>query len=660
MANNLKLYGVSTFAGSRPGDSNSNILQECMFMGPKDICNFELANILFFLDENRLRKIETLEQGYTVSNVRNTHSDIVCIAPIDGATLGYLVDNYIHTLDIKTCAIGDAIYIPESNITSFCMQNGNLAYSTGTCLYFNGEEYPYFTYISHIISHHSILYICDCGKGKIFKLDQNELQLLAGSVNDDNKVKTVSANEAIFNYPTKMCIIEDHMLVVTDTYNNTIRLINLDNGTVNILAGTVEGFRDSNLDNSAQFSFPSGLCYYKENIVVCDTNNNRLRLIQFEIKCVSCNKLHRKWVCENSEESCIICNNNILYKNTKKLACGHPFCKGCFNDISSTKFLNGEIAQTCSECDVEIAYSEYRDLVEKDLLDRIVSSLSVQLIEQFDDSIQCPECDTWSLFDTKEKCGICNNPDCELNFCVCGQEYHPFRSHEPGICSICEEEEYLFVSKLCMEEVACNSCMYDWVKSNITHYTNVIECPSREISHELSYEEIMYILGDDVVLKNLYQNRILESILSSSLKFRWCPTEGCEDGGFLEGECGRCDSCNIVYCASCELEYHSPWTCEEAATLVGLDDTETTLYWMHKYSKKCPACKTYIEKSGGCTHMTCKFCRYEFCWVCGRKYKSGNYGYDDHSCNCRNNPHEDEDIHWINIKETWGLDEYPL
>jgi len=33
-------------------------------------------------------------------------------------------------------------------------------------------------------------------------------------------------------------------------------------------------------------------------------------------------------------------------------------------------------------------------------------------------------------------------------------------------------------------------------------------------------------------------------------------------------------------------------------------------------AKKCPKCKTLIEKAGGCHHMECAKCGLHFCWTC--------------------------------------------
>ena len=42
--------------------------------------------------------------------------------------------------------------------------------------------------------------------------------------------------------------------------------------------------------------------------------------------------------------------------------------------------------------------------------------------------------------------------------------------------------------------------------------------------------------------------------------------------------------------------------------------------WLNRHTKKCPKCKSPIEKNNGCDHMTCKRqaggCGHEFCWRC--------------------------------------------
>lgn len=35
----------------------------------------------------------------------------------------------------------------------------------------------------------------------------------------------------------------------------------------------------------------------------------------------------------------------------------------------------------------------------------------------------------------------------------------------------------------------------------------------------------------------------------------------------------------------------------------------------------CPNCKMWIQKDGGCPHMKCEKCKYEFCWHCLGSYK---------------------------------------
>lgn len=52
-------------------------------------------------------------------------------------------------------------------------------------------------------------------------------------------------------------------------------------------------------------------------------------------------------------------------------------------------------------------------------------------------------------------------------------------------------------------------------------------------------------------------------------------------------------------------------------------DTEACLKMNSLGNKRCPKCKTWIEKNGGCNHMTCKKCGYDFYWCCGQEYGKG-------------------------------------
>ncbi|CAD8120162.1 unnamed protein product [Paramecium sonneborni] len=49
-----------------------------------------------------------------------------------------------------------------------------------------------------------------------------------------------------------------------------------------------------------------------------------------------------------------------------------------------------------------------------------------------------------------------------------------------------------------------------------------------------------------------------------------------------------------------------------------LDDQFTNLMMISK-CKQCPNCKSWVEKSSGCDHMTCR-CKFQFCYACGGVY----------------------------------------
>ena len=98
---------------------------------------------------------------------------------------------------------------------------------------------------------------------------------------------------------------------------------------------------------------------------------------------------------------------------------------------------------------------------------------------------------------------------------------------------------------------------------------------------------------------------------------RWCPAAGCEHvvlaAGITQVRC----NCGMPFCFRCGEEAHAPATCEQLIAWIEKCQNESeTANWILANTKRCPACKTRIEKNQGCNHMTCRVCKHEFCWIC--------------------------------------------
>jgi len=59
------------------------------------------------------------------------------------------------------------------------------------------------------------------------------------------------------------------------------------------------------------------------------------------------------------------------------------------------------------------------------------------------------------------------------------------------------------------------------------------------------------------------------------------------------------------------------------------NDESETGHWVSANTKDCPRCHVAVEKNGGCNHMTCRQCTYEWCWLCLKLWKGHS---DYYSC----------------------------
>eukprot|EP01052_Picozoa_sp_SAG31_P009712 SAG31_NODE_517_length_14689_cov_5.110487_3_plen_556_part_00 len=142
---------------------------------------------------------------------------------------------------------------------------------------------------------------------------------------------------------------------------------------------------------------------------------------------------------------------------------------------------------------------------------------------------------------------------------------------------------------------------------------------------------------------------MLEKTLAKMDDWMWCPS-GCGAGGFSTG-CGRskgchafcCPECDASFCCDCGLpeKYHvknsGVWrSCSEA--LLQREQCEATEAYLRSGKvKACPkgsgGCGSLTERDGGCSHITCRVCKFEWCWLCEGKYR-GKYTFGS-KCPCK-------------------------
>ena len=121
------------------------------------------------------------------------------------------------------------------------------------------------------------LIVADSGTHTIKKIKSSgEIEPVAGIENQPGFADG-STGQALFNAPIGIAVAEDK-IYVADTYNDKIRLI--ENGQVSTVAGSEKGFAEG-IGNQAKFDTPNGLAVWADGrVLVTDTGNYRLRVIE--------------------------------------------------------------------------------------------------------------------------------------------------------------------------------------------------------------------------------------------------------------------------------------------------------------------------------------------------------------------------------------------
>ncbi|AOA60925.1 GQ67_02009T0 [Komagataella phaffii] len=207
------------------------------------------------------------------------------------------------------------------------------------------------------------------------------------------------------------------------------------------------------------------------------------------------------------------------------------------------------------------------------------------------------------------------------------------------ICAICcEQVDQMFHLEQCSHEY-CVKCYTRYLSDKLRQQDSLVLCMEPSCSISVSLQDLKALDSnfpgkDHKPLYDIMISNIAKNYVESNPKLKWCPAPDCtgivQFDGFSTYEIGTLkeylDSHNLPivtcpyshsFCFACSYEDHDPIPCNIAKNWIrkSKDDSETA-NWIDINTKQCPKCDAVIEKNGGCNHMTCKKCAYQFCWIC--------------------------------------------
>lgn len=196
-----------------------------------------------------------------------------------------------------------------------------------------------------------------------------------------------------------------------------------------------------------------------------------------------------------------------------------------------------------------------------------------------------------------------------------------------GECPICTDA---ITDKLVLEcgHSYCSDCIGGWFESQINQgIVNNITCIT--CRKEISDIYLQEIISDEVY--NKYQTFKLNKALETEFIVFYCTNKECKEAVSLDDPKTiqmKCPKCNKSYCFQCKSDWHSNTTCEKYQQWASENKNADTLALelVKKIGKQCPKCNVWIEKNGGCNHMTCKKCKHEFNWDTLTDYRKANVG----------------------------------
>ena len=181
----------------------------------------------------------------------------------------------------------------------------------------------------------------------------------------------------------------------------------------------------------------------------------------------------------------------------------------------------------------------------------------------------------------------------------------------------------------------CSECLYEYAKELVKN-GKIIGCPY--CFEEFNDDRVMNILNfnraDKTEAKNLislYKKNKMKFFVLSNPDLVFCPIVNC-DGYAKKNSSSLKNTCNNghEFCIRCGEFWHQNGLCPEDAVVDELFQN----YCKKLRLKECPSCGITTFKKDGCNHITCSYCRQNWCWLCEEVFISVEEHYQNPRSNC--------------------------
>ncbi len=181
-----------------------------------------------------------------------------------------------------------------------------------------------------------------------------------------------------------------------------------------------------------------------------------------------------------------------------------------------------------------------------------------------------------------------------------------------------------------------SSCLSNWTLSQIQvlSYQTSQTIPCMHCKSSFKVDEVFFQI--DSVQRESINSELLQGYLRKTTDVCRCPNKDCSYGGIIDLS-NYCQ--DPLLSESCGFEWREKSYLSARYKYINFFTKNNrerkemlSRLWEEALTQRCLDCDIYIQKSGGCDHMTCQRCKCEFCWLCTARFSGHTMRFCGISC----------------------------